>query len=105
MTDTSHVPPPDPDKFWPFAIGQERMIGLEPYLSFRLDAIHETFIEGTETLGEQVVQGRLFIDRPVVISKWTSGEPEVTLTLRRIEDGTAFLQVTANPKLKVGWRQ
>ncbi len=103
--DTSHVPAPDPDHFWTFSSGQERVIGIKPYLAFRVEAIFDTWIEGLETLGEQKVRGELHLDHPVVITRSASGEPQVTLTLRRITEGFAFLQVTVNPKLGQAPRQ
>jgi len=108
--DVSHVPPPDPAAFWPFEEGQTRTIGVatEPgqALAFRVNRIHDTWIEGTETLGSTIVSGELHLDAPVVIVRDpSSGEPQVTLTLRRVADGKAFLQVTAHPGIRRGWIQ
>ena len=105
----AHVPPPDPENFWPFAPGQVQTIGVDPDLSFRVDRIHsreiDPYIVGTETLGDQVIEGELHMDYPVVISRsGTDRQPLVTLTLRKIEDGKAFIQVTARSDLRVGWR-
>jgi hypothetical protein len=87
------------------------MIGQEPLLLFRVDGIHESVIhedchvDGTLTLGHQVVDGQLWMDWPVVATRLPTGEPMVTLTLRKIEAGKAFVQVTVSPVLELGTRQ
>ena len=78
------------------------VLGMDPILWFRVDAIHDTWIEGTEQLGQQQVKGNLHLDHPMIIAKDpVTGEPLVTLTLRRIEPGTAFLQVSTSPSMEV----
>lgn len=104
--DTSHVPPADPANFWPFTPGQTRTIAAErPLLAFRVDKIHADRIEGTVIVNAEVVHGELLLNVPVVIAKTPADEPLVTLTLREVRDGNAFLQVTAHPGLKVMPRQ
>lgn len=104
--DVRHMPArTNTEDWWPFARGQVRTIGLQPLLAFQVMVIHDTWIEGIETLGKQIVGGELHIDLPVVIMKDAEGEPMVTLTLRRISGARAFIQVTANPKLRQGPRQ
>ncbi len=104
--DLSHVPAPDPANFWPFTAGQTRTISAErPLLAFRVDKIHADRIEGTEIMNAEVVHGELLLNAPVVIAETPDREPLVTLTLREIRDGQAFLQVTAHPGLKVMPRQ
>lgn len=93
-----HVPPPDPAVFWPFTAGQTRIIMDEPILSFTVTAIHDDYIEGIEVLGDRDVTGRLHMDRSCVMARDGKNEALVTLTLRKIEDHTAYLQVTCNPK-------
>lgn len=102
--DTAHIPQPDPDTFWPFTAGRERTIGIDPVLAFRVDVIHDTWIEGTQTLGLQTVSGELHLDRPVVITRNSNGDPLVTLTLRRISGGIAFIQVSVDPRVYRGSR-
>jgi hypothetical protein len=103
--DTRHVQPPDPTSLWPFEAGTVRVIGLEPLLTFQVNAIIENRIEGTQVLGDQAVNGELHLNYPVVICRDPAGLPLVTLTLRRVEYGKAFLQVTASPAIRVGTRQ
>src|SRR5438067_1249528 len=103
--DVRHVPEPQDALLWPFSTGQARTIGIEPLLAFQVTEIHNTWVEGVETLGSTVVHGELHLDRPVVITKTVEGHPLVTLTLRRIEEGKAFIQVTAAPSMKAAARQ
>lgn len=104
--DLSRVPAPDAANFWPFTFGQTRTISAErPLLAFRVDKIHADRIEGTEIMNAEVVHGELLLNAPVVIAETPDREPLVTLTLREIRDGQAFLQVTAHPGLKVMPRQ
>lgn len=102
--DVGHVRPPDPANYWEFEAGQTCVIGVQPYLAFRVDSVGCAAIGGTQTLGAQVVSGELHLDMPVVIARDAQGEPQVTLTLRRIDNGRAFIQVSANPKLRQGRR-
>src|SRR5437899_6628344 len=97
--DVGHVPPPDPETFWPFREGETRTLGED--CAFRVAAIHDTWIEGQLTFGSQVVDGALDLDLPVVILRTPLRAPSVTLTLRKIEAGTAYIQVTADPELIV----
>lgn len=102
----SHVPPPDPEYFWPFAAGQRRVISPQaPISAFTVTTIHETHIDGVQQLGDTIVHGTLRLDEPCIIEKSArTGEPLVTLTLRKIDNGIAYLQVTVNPKLKLAPR-
>lgn len=102
----AHVNPnPDPADLWPFAVEQERIISYDPFLSFRVTRIGEFRIHGIQTLGEVTVRGSLPLNHPCVIVRAAeTGEPMVTLTLRKIEDGKAYLQVTGNPVIPVGRR-
>jgi hypothetical protein len=100
--DTQHVPDPDPENLWPFSEGQTRLfaVGNEIDDHFRVDRIHERSIEGVHTHGCERIYGELHLDRPVVILRdAVTHEPMVTLTLRRIERDTAYIQVTGNPRL------
>lgn len=102
--DVRHVPPVNPENLWPFGEGQERLIGVfgggRTLLSFRVDRIGTTWIEGLQVMGEQKIPGELHLDRPVVIARNAiTRAPEVTLTLRKIEGGQAFLQVTVDPSI------
>ncbi len=106
--DVRHVPVPDPENLWPFQAAESRTIGIsgdDTVSVFRVNAIHDTWIQGTQTLGAQTVEGELHLNRPVVIERSAAGETLVTLTLRRIADGKAYIQVTVNPKLRQGRRQ
>lgn len=98
-----HVPAPE--HLWAFSAGQSRTIGIDPLLAFQVIAIHDTWIEGAETLDTAVVHGELHMDLPVVITKTAQGEPLVTLTLRRIADGLAFIQVRVDPRIPMITRQ
>lgn len=88
---------PDPENYWTFLVGQTRMIGLKPKLLFRLDSIHDTWIVGTETMGGAKIGGELHLNHSVVLMKTAAGEPTVTLTLRRIANDTAYIQVSLAP--------
>ncbi len=98
--DVRHVPTPDPNNWWDFVAGQERTIGTD--LAFRVDTLHADHIKGTQTLGTQVVQGELWLDAPVVITRDAiTNEPHVTLTLRAVDENVAGIQVTAHPRIAV----
>ncbi len=126
----AHVPPPDPEFFWSFEPGQSHTFGINPDLGFRVDAIFPSRrtalseipgsalndgctemrtiakIQGTQFMDDREIKGELLMDCPVVICRsGNDGEPLVTLTLRKIEDGKAFLQVTARMDLRRGTRQ
>ena len=99
--DVSHVPKPDPAALWSFAEGQLRVIAVQPHLTFRVTKIHDTWIEGTQELDDITVHGTIDLDYPVVITRSPEGIPQVTLTLRKINNGKAFIQVTVNPNLLI----
>lgn len=102
MSYASHVPPPDPESFWPFIAGQRRVISPRmPISAFTVKAIYEAHIEGVQQLGDTHINGILHLDQPCIIEKDArTGEPLVTLTLRKIEDNRAYIQVTVNPNLQ-----
>ncbi len=98
--DVRHVPTPDPNNWWDFTVGQERNIGTG--LKFRVDTLHADHIEGTQTLGTQIVQGELWLDAPVVIARDAiTNEPHVTLTLRAVDENVAGIQITAHPGIRM----
>ncbi len=102
----SHVPPPEPSAFWVFMEGVTRTICERPLLTFQVTRVHLKHIDGVETLGAQMVEGNLLMDRPVVVSRDNKTlEPLITLTLRKIHRGKAYIQVTAHhPGLAVSGR-
>jgi acetate kinase len=77
------------------------MIAVRPLLTFRVDALFDDHIDGTQTLGNKVVAGELWLDMPVVITRDIIGQPQVTLTLRGIHKTArlARIQVTAAPAI------
>jgi hypothetical protein len=101
-----HVPPPDPAKFWRFPVGQVVKIGEG--LDFRVDVVlmASRLAVGTETLDGTTIRGILVLDQPVVIMKKAdTGEPMVTLVVRRLEKKAALVQVVFNPKMSYRQRQ
>lgn len=104
--DISHVPPPDPANFWTFRAGQTHTLEDSLPLSFRVDELHDTWVKGTMLLGGRAIERELHLDWPVVLTRDARTlEPDVTLTLRRLEDNTAYLQITGGPRLKQVSRQ
>lgn len=91
--DVSHVPPPNPDNFWSFAVGRPRVIGVRPLLTFRVDALFADHVDGTQVLGSQVVAGELWLDMPVVITRSRDGSPQVTLVLREVDETACLARV------------
>lgn len=99
------LPQPDPENFWAFQPGQTRLVAHTPdsLLSCRLDSINDKgAATGTITLGGKCIQGEFFLDLPVSVARDLNGVTMVTMTLRRIDHGTAYFQVTAHPEMKVG---
>lgn len=73
------------------------------YVRFRVLAIGDTFVAGelwVRGLTETPVKGNLDLNMPVVMLRLPNNEPGLTLTLRKIEAGRAFMQVTAHPSIK-----
>lgn len=101
------VPPPDPAYFWDFTVGQTRVLGYPQgrVHSLRLDAIEGDTIAVTMTLGTASRRGTLYMDRSEYIVRDHTGEAMVTATLRRIESGKAYLQMTAHPRMQIVARQ
>jgi len=104
-----HVPPPDPATWWDFQPGQSRTILVQPFVAFRVDLITPDppgpVVEGElhiiNNKGEKRIKGELWLDRPVVCLRVCgTGEPMITLTLRNIVGGKAYLQVSGHPRCK-----
>lgn len=95
----SHVPPPDPAYFWPFTEGQTRSVAVfrNAAASLRLDKLGDGWADFTMILTPgREIPDNLWLDRPVVMLKNPAGEPMITVTLRAIEGGKAYLQMTGN---------
>jgi hypothetical protein len=97
----SHVLPADPRNFWVFERGQTKLLadngGSKIQLTCECFFTDRAFFSFTYK-GREV--GRLLeMDEPFVILNMPDGAPAVTLTLRSIGNGTASLQISANPGL------
>jgi len=102
--DIGHVPPPNPDCFWDFTINQSRVL-IDFNTSIRLIGLCERAAQFSMSIVDKgTVEDWLKSDRPCVALRFPSGEPYVTLTLRKLEGSKAYLQVTANPKASIGTR-
>jgi hypothetical protein len=102
--DIAHVPPPNPKTFWGFKVSERRVV-WDQIASLTLIEILE---KGARF--EMELQGRKLVDvlnlnKPCVAIRHASGVPLVTLTLRKIDPDSAYLQVTVNPALEKGWVQ
>jgi hypothetical protein len=104
--DTSHVLPPDPAAFWEFTPMRPQLIAAGHQIvtmelkSCRVGrALFVLTIDGIE------VTVTLGVDQPWVGLDMDDGEPAVTFTLRKLEGGNAFLQISANPRLAQMKRQ
>ena len=105
--DVSHVPPPDPAAFWEFAVGEELLLAEANRASitlactrikrgrarFRLNFPRHDIEDWLH------MEDWLYMDIPRIVLRRLNDEPAVTLTLRKIENGRAFLQVSAHPAL------
>jgi hypothetical protein len=100
--DTSHVPTPDPNNFWSFALYQPRMIGVNPYIDMVVTRIEEerAWVEVSFDLGggTQKVSDWLNLDKPCVAFRDPIGIPRLTFTLRAADpkNGVAQFQITSN---------
>lgn len=103
--DTSHVPAPEPKKFWDFAPGEKFvLVSGGARISFWSVSLMLLELESRRARFLMTVDGRelkdwLQLNVPVVALKTPDDEPAVTLTLREVRDGKAFLQVTHNPRV------
>lgn len=97
--DAVHVPPVDPRSYWGFVAGVTQVIAVEPYTAFRVDEVNVTWIKGAQFYEGKVNKGELDLNWPVVILRAATGEPMLTLTLRRVQGDCAWIQVTYNPLL------
>lgn len=108
-TDIAHVPPPNPEFFWPFESGQERTVIVEPLctLKFVRAESDRVWVRLTLSTLSASVWDWLNLDRPCVALRTKLGEPLVTFTLRVVDPAaqTMSLQVTVNPRYKVGRTQ
>lgn len=66
----------------------------DPILSFRVDRIETLMVWGTQWLGLHEVRGVLMMDHPVCILRKPDGTDLLALTLRRVSEGRAFIQVS-----------
>lgn len=109
-----HVPPPNPENYWDFKVGQTRVL-IDMTTSLRL--IEVDFVTGPRarfamsSIHFPTQVDWLNLDRPCVAIAMPDGEPGITVTLRKIEvnigsslDNKAWLQVTANPNIGQGPR-
>jgi hypothetical protein len=102
--DVSHVPPPDPAAFWPFTVGQVRLLSIKPRVTLELVKVEPTWRAYFRlSLDDVTVEDWLNIDRPCVALRMPETlEPAITFTLREVTaraGGVARLQVTAHPDL------
>lgn len=105
--DVWHVnPEPDPEDLWEFRVGTVKTIGYSPAVTFEVTEVASVGCTGVVIVGEQRAGGELWLNRPVVVCrKPDSGAPMVTLTLRRVDEGVAFIQVSASPEISQEARQ
>jgi hypothetical protein len=93
MIENVVIPEPNPDNFWALIVGQSRQITR----SFEITAIKideasaELRCSGRGTGSK----GRLRLNEPAVLLRDVLGTVIVTATLRKIEAGVAYLQITA----------
>jgi hypothetical protein len=100
------VPAPKPENLWVFRSGQSRTIAAEPLIVFRVDQIFTDRVTGTQMLDTASISGTLYPDVPaVVIKDKVTDIPVIALTLRRIESGIAYIQVTALNSVERRYRQ
>ena len=107
--DIGHVPPPNPEFFWPFEANQERTVVIEPLciLKFVLAENDRVWVQLKLSTLKSPVEDWLNLNRPCVALRTREGEPLVTFTLRVVDPTaqTMSLQVTVNPRYKVGSTQ
>lgn len=103
--DIGHVLPPDPVNFWDFVPDQFRIL-IKDHTCLRLISIDAPAqrVRVEMSSSDYDVEDWLNLDAPCVALRLPNHEPYVTLTLRKIEGGKAYLQVTVNPKAPQGKR-
>lgn len=103
--DVAHVPAPDPAKLWDFRPGDNFLVLLGSVkVSLMLQELGQRRAKFMMTVerreGTKELRDWLNLNAPCVALKLPTGEPVVTLTLRAISNGTAFVQVTAHPSFE-----
>jgi len=103
------IPAPDPANLWPFNVKQTRMVAAgDPMIHLTLLAVGRKRARFQMTITGNLFTGPvdldltdwLELDRPCVALKTYDDEPAITLILRRVEEQSVRLQVTANPRLQ-----
>jgi hypothetical protein len=97
---------PDAAYLHSFAPNEAMTLGYDEegniYCRLRVNAIRDKFVSidfWVKGLTETPLKGELELGRPTVMLRRMNNEPSLTLTLRKIEDGRAFVQVTAHPSI------
>jgi hypothetical protein len=90
-----------------FAVGEAMTLGYDElgkiYCRLRVNFIGDKFLWAdfwVRGLTETPLKRELELGVPTVVLRRMNNEPSLTLTLRKIENGRAFIQVTAHPSIR-----
>lgn len=96
---------------WLFDVGQTRTIAAEPVVAFSLLAIFDNEVYGLveiQNQGESPTskRGCLIMNVPkILVRSRDNFEPKITATLRKIDSGKAYLQISVAPSIRQMRRQ
>jgi len=98
--DFSHVPPPDPEYFWWFSVGEKLPIGNQKFTIQLKEILPEQgAAELILVLDEHITTGILILHKPVVLMRnGRTLDIMTTATLRVVEPNRIAVQMTFNPK-------
>lgn len=100
--DVAHVPAPNPAAFWDFKPGVSLLVSPAPtQISLTLKRLGHNRAEFAMDVKGRLLTDWLNMNAPCVAFRNAADEPLLTFTLRKIDHGKAFLQVTAAPSLRM----